>query len=445
MSNIYVRSTDGNNSDNGSTWALAKATLAGADAIDAAGDSIYLSQAHTESSASTITYALAGTLTNPTKLICANDAAEPPTATATSAVLGTTGASNLRVSGSAYVHGITFNCGNAAVNFASLMLNYTGSQTQTYRDCALNLIDQHPTSRIQFGSNSTGDSGRTYIKNCTLKLSSTGQAVEVFGDVRINGGSMLSGTSSPTSGLFTAGGVGTHMNLLVENFDFSNLGSTFAFFTSTTQKSGRALIRNCKMPASWTGNMTSAAIALPNLRVELVNCDSADTNYRVRAEDYWGKMRDETTIVKTSGASDGTTPISWKVDANSNTNDTGVFRTSEMYIWNDTTGVSKTITVDILRDSVTNLTDEDIWLEVEYMGTSGNPIGTEATSQKATVLTTPTAHASSSATWTTTGLTNPNKQKLTVTFTPVKKGAFAARVAVARTMTVYVDPLLQVT
>jgi hypothetical protein len=54
MANLYVRSTDGNNSDNGTTWALAKATVAGVAAIDAAGDTIYLSQDHNETTASSV-------------------------------------------------------------------------------------------------------------------------------------------------------------------------------------------------------------------------------------------------------------------------------------------------------------------------------------------------------------------------------------------------------
>ena len=59
MATIYVRSTDGNNADNGSTWALAKATIAGAAAIDAAGDTVFVSDAHAESTAGAVTLTFA--------------------------------------------------------------------------------------------------------------------------------------------------------------------------------------------------------------------------------------------------------------------------------------------------------------------------------------------------------------------------------------------------
>lgn len=37
MADLYVRSTDGSDTDNGTTWALAKAGLSGAAGIDAVG------------------------------------------------------------------------------------------------------------------------------------------------------------------------------------------------------------------------------------------------------------------------------------------------------------------------------------------------------------------------------------------------------------------------
>jgi hypothetical protein len=63
----------------------------------------------------------------------------------------------------------------------------------------------------------------------------------------------------------------------------------------------------------------------------------------------------------------------------------------------------------------------------------------------ADVLATAASQASSSATWTTTGMSNANKQQLSVTFTPQEKGLIIARVCVAKSSyTLYVDPELQV-
>src|SRR5574340_915503 len=87
MANIYVRSTDGSNTDNGTTWELAKLDLSGAAAIDAAGDNVYLSQVHAESTATAVSLYFAGTVGNPTKIVCVNDGAAPPTAVAITATV----------------------------------------------------------------------------------------------------------------------------------------------------------------------------------------------------------------------------------------------------------------------------------------------------------------------------------------------------------------------
>jgi hypothetical protein len=125
-------------------------------------------------------------------------------------------------------------------------------------------------------------------------------------------------------------------------------------------------------------------------------------------------------------------------------------------IWNDTTGVAKTVTVEFVHD--TNVAagqgagtsfafrDDEIWLEVEYLGASGSPLGTIIRDVKATPLTTAADQTSSSVGWTTTGMTTPVKQKLvSASFTPQQKGYIQCRVYVAKaSKTIYVDPKITV-
>ena len=78
MANKYVRSTDGLNTDTGATWALAKANLKDMAAASAAGDVIYISQAHAETNAAATTITMPLTVVNPCVVIGANDSSEPP-------------------------------------------------------------------------------------------------------------------------------------------------------------------------------------------------------------------------------------------------------------------------------------------------------------------------------------------------------------------------------
>ena len=112
MADIYVRSTDGLDADSGATWALAKATLVGAAAIDAAGDRIFLSDNQAESTAAAVSVVLAGSLVSKTQLLSVDDSTgEPPTALLKGASVTTTGANAISVEGYAYIHGVAFNCG----------------------------------------------------------------------------------------------------------------------------------------------------------------------------------------------------------------------------------------------------------------------------------------------------------------------------------------------
>jgi hypothetical protein len=229
----------------------------------------------------------------------------------------------------------------------------------------------------------------------------------------------------------------------MDGFDMTNLGASCDLFiggAQAAQGTFRAIVRNCRLPASWTGTLFSAALT-GMARAEMHNCDSGDTNYRVWIEDYFGSLRDETTIIKTGGASDGTTGLSWKMVSNATTEfPSQPFCSHEIVKWNETTASAITVTIDIIHDSVTNIQNDEIWMEVEYLGTSGVPLGSFISDAAASIVATPADQTDSSSTWTTTGLTNPNTQQLNVTFTPQEKGFIHAKVCLAlASKTVYVD------
>jgi len=80
-------------------------------------------------------------------------------------------------------------------------------------------------------------------------------------------------------------------------------------------------------------------------------------------------------------------------------------------------------------------------MEFEYPGADAQ--GDLADDRAADLLATPAAQATSTALWTTTGMSNPNMQKLSVTVTPGKIGPVTARVYLAKpSTTVYVNQLI---
>jgi hypothetical protein len=111
-------------------------------------------------------------------------------------------------------------------------------------------------------------------------------------------------------------------------------------------------------------------------------------------------------------------------------------------VWNTTTGVSKTATVEIISSGT--LTNAEISLQVEYLGSASSCLSSFGDSYVATDITTAASVTTSTATWNSSPAT-PVKQKLQVTFTPQKAGPVRGIVSLRKaSATVYVDPVMTI-
>lgn len=408
----------------------------------AVGDTIFVGDEHFQTQASTLTLNTANysSRTNPCKIICVNDTGDPssPTTLATTAVLETTGASGINWSqaGTAYVYGFTFNVGTGA-SAASLTLG-----NNIYEACALKILNTAATSSINAD---LGTAGAMSIKliNTTMQFSAAGQGV-ALGDGefewRDTQNALVLGTV-PTV-LFETYTDSSNI-VRLHGIDLANLNT--AIVNLASQLTVNIDLFNCKLHASvalTTGTHPGTAGGF----IRMINCDSGATNTNTQYETGEGSLTDELTIVRTGGASDGTTAFAWKIVTRATTPRFEFpFISLPIAQWNNTTGASKTLTVEIVNDGLT-LTDREVWVEIEYLGTSGFPISSFIDDAAADLLATAANQASSSVAWTTTGLGSPVKQKLEVTFTPQLKGPVIARVCVARpSLTLYVDPIATIT
>ena len=434
MADRYVRSTDGLDTDGGTTWALAKATLTGAAAIDTAGDNIWVSQSHNETTAGSLSFAWAGTLTLPTKIICADDTTgEPPTASATTAVVSCTGTTNITLStGVDYYYGISFQCGSGAVTVTLTAGTAAANARIVLESCNLRLVATGTAAVISLNN--------VTLYNCGFKFANASQKVNIANTTWLFGGKVESGGTSPTFVFNLVGGT-----LFLEGFDFSNCAQAVNLLgANAATVPVQAYIRNCKLPSLWSGNLVNSVATMhPESVFEMANCSSSSATYKYWGQTAFGSIRDETTVVL--AASDGVTTISWKmVSVAAMGFPNGTLRTQDIVTYNSSVGSSKTATVEVVNDGST-LNDDQIWLEIMYLGDASTPITTQATDRRA-IVGTAAAQTTSSASWVTTGLTTPVKQKLQVTFTPNLAGYVVARVHLAKpSATVYVDPLVTIT
>lgn len=186
---------------------------------------------------------------------------------------------------------------------------------------------------------------------------------------------------------------------------------------------------------TWAGDLLSGAI-------KLHHCSDGNRAYDFQEVSLEGICSDETTIVRTGGASDGTTPISIKMvssAAEGIRESVNGLESPPIHGFTDST-TSKTFTIEVVHDSLTALKNNEIWMSLEYPANNTDGLGAIAFS-KCAPLGTPADIPDSTEGWTTTGMTNPNTRKLLVTVTPGKAGPIAARVYLAKaSTTVYVDP-----
>ncbi len=406
------------------------------------GDTIFVSEDHAETAAGIITVGSnIGSAAGPIQITCVDHTGSVPPVSAdlrSSARVQTTGNNEIRVNSGGsdtriVYRGIRFRAGSGASGTANIAL-LSGNPACRLKliNCELVLLTSGASSYIDFGGT---NSGQIELVNTTVEFGSTSQHIRkpgASGATWKNTPSAIVGATIPNA-LFGYAGDRSR-GLVLDGVDLSALGSGKTIVANNTLS---AELRNCKLGASVT---VAAVSTSPSQRVDAMLCDSGDTNYRSESYQYPGTLTTETGRVRSGGASDGVTPVSWKVVTTANAKWILPVECFSIGIWNETVGSPVTATIEIMNDGTT-LKNDEVWADIQYMGDASFPLASEATNTKADPLTAGSNLSTSSETWDTTGIGSPVKQKIEVTFTPEQKGYIRAVVKVGRaSKTVYIDP-----
>jgi hypothetical protein len=277
------------------------------------------------------------------------------------------------------------------------------------------------------------------LNNTTLSFADASDNIAMAGIVKWrNTPSALLGTIPATLFVPTSSRGGS---LECAGVDFSAAGSGKTLVNGVVTSQGYTVrFLDCKLNALVTKESTPIT-SQGTIAVDFVRSGSAG-NYTVHRAVYAGTLDEETTIVRTGGASDGTTSIAWKIITSANSTYSLPFECPPIAIWNDTVGSSVTATIEGVWGGGAVPLDNDIWVDVEYLGDASSPQGSFVNDGTPDLLTTPANQTSSSATW--GGSTT--KFKLNVSFTAQQKGWIYARVKCAKASTTfYIDPLVTLT
>lgn len=423
MADLHVKNT-GSATSPFDTWAKAAvsiSTVTGA----VAGDRYLLSSSHAGSQA-TWSVTLPGTATSPNLILGGTEGSTSGlTAMATGAKETITGTS-FTLNGSAYIEKVQFEFSSAS-SLSPIFGNSDGSQLE-FKDCAFRHTGAGSSSTFWFGSSGSGATAKIKHVNSAFKFGAGGQYISIYRDVVFQNMTFEAGGSNPT-GIFWLNDRPT--KLTVNGADFSNIGTSFNIIRNIADGPAIVKMRGIKFASGWAGSFGGSFIK-PGSRLEMFDYMIGTTLYKAWIEANEGTIKSETTV-KLS------TDYSYKVVTNTKTKypQTGLLL-PELYV-NLTGGASKTVTLNLLTDNVT-LNNDDVILEAEFFGTSGSYLPSFGNSGPSDVLATNSALTTNSASWTTTGLTTPVKQEVSITFTPNQDGFAVIRPRVCKpSATVYVD------
>lgn len=428
----------------GSSWANAYTTIGAViAAIGSLPTRVFVASDHLELAASSITFPAGGSIVY--QLISSDRTSGfPPTVEQAGARIGSTNSTNLTVMNSFYSKGVFWTAGENSTGTRNLIFDSSSAYNLArIVGGGIELKNTGAGSRVIFGTGATNRNTKFVFENAGIRFGNAGQGFQMqAASLSIKDGALAGSAITEFIKAFST----VAADVDVSGLDMSSAATGMNLLAANLNGVGQLKFDSCKMPAGWTGGIVSgAALAQSGLKAIAINCDSSDTNYRLMSAGWGAALNTDTAVYRTGGASDGVTPISWRIATNTNTTYPLInFDAPPITRWNETIGSPVTVSIEVLTDGVT-LKNDDAWLEVMYLDDAGFPLAAAVSDERPSQLTTNSDQDSSAVSWTVTGITIPVKQKLSVTLTPRKKGFIQARVRIARpSTTVYVCPKLEV-
>ena len=404
----------------------------------AAGNAFFVGDNHAETQTAAMNLQGPGTPALPCFVYCVNHSGSLPPASGDllkTATITSSSTNVLNIFGYAYYYGIQFiDAANSNGAIAVAASNVTGLVLD---NCLLSSTSAGSSAGIRFGG--TSFQSIVTLINTPLSFGSTtngGVSIDNIHLIWKNTASALAG-SVPSTVFGTNSAIGANVKVIGVDLSAAGSGKTLIGGLSAPIA---FMFADCKLGASVT--LAAAQVAQGGAKIDFIRCDSGATNYFSARRWYEGSQDQETTIVRTGGATDGTTPLAWKLVTSANSRWTFPFESQPISIWNDSTSAITTLTIYGTTTGGGVPKDDEIWVEVEYLGASGSPMGSFITSTKANNLAASAAtnNSSDASTWAGGGAGNGFKI-VVPSFTPGQKGPINITIKAAKiSSTYYIDP-----
>lgn len=382
----YVRSLAGTGG-NGLSWATAAQSLTAVLALAVvAGDTIYVSDDHAETTAGSTGWTFPGTDAAPNYILCVDHtvATPGPTNLRTSATVTATGTSTVFYAGSFYCYGITWVANNGFQNCHAV------SNRQIYDTNVFQLTNAGGCSWLPVYANGGKCEWYNTSIRCANALATFAANVASGLFVWRNSTAFVTGSTIPT----TLWPINVNFtNTIVEGVDFSAKTSGTIV---TTLTAGFFSFFGCRVAPGVTLASTPNYVGV---KVLIANVDSGGTNYQLGQLLVEGSEATETTVVRTNGASDGITQVSRRITTTSNSSFGTPYISLPIDKWNTTVAAPVTAVLRGIWNSTTLPTNGQIWSEAAFLGTSSFPLVSYVDNNMANILSTPANLTADSTAW----------------------------------------------
>lgn len=432
----YVRSSDGDDVDDGLSWANAKATFGAAVALAAAGERIYVDDDHQETLAGDTTYTFAGTEGNPVKVIVVLTDTTTAVSNYNSAnqwIEGDTNNAHILIDGEVYFWGIYLELGDGAAGFVS------DNKTVVFEKSKIKLDE---TVGDQLGVQT--DNSQLILLETDIEFNDSQARLYTYGPITLiwRGGTLTGNQDN----LVEIGVEGPQIE--ITGVDISSMVGGTILNLAETDERFHAKLKGLKLNATQPALITAGISPERGSEIIMDIADNGNTVYKFRREYQYGYAQDETTKVITGKALyDGTNEFTVKMVSRATPTPTfyDPWRYHLTTLRETGFAANRAYTVHIAQDHASvqpdALENDEIWLEVVYPDDSTAKYNI-TTDKIATPTTTPAAQTTSTESW--EGLAATTRlQELAVTIASAdgKNGPVEIWVCMAKeSKTVYVCP-----
>lgn len=332
---------------------------------------------------------------NSLDIVCVSTAGSMPPVSADLATTGgmTCTANNLYVGNGNYrwCYGLDFTVSGTS-NYA-IQLDGDNSD-RFYEKCTFVL-----TTAVGAGGTITmGSAGCNHFKNCTFTFGNAGHSFNNIYNAEFDN-CIFNGTAPTTNGLLVSP---FRSRAIFRNCDFS-AWTSMPFRLGNTTGGSTFIFRDCIMPSGWTpGDVIENGVVSSSDVLVFSRCNISGTPnaWQFWQNDEAANIQADAAIARATGAQDAGTHISWKVvtkaNVTMNSSDTKPPMIAE---WNDTLSTI-TATIYGIVNAAALPTNDYCFMDVDYLGTSGDTLGVRVSSRIADYLATPAALTANTSDWT---------------------------------------------